>query len=83
MTVKLLYEHHLEMFSLKGGCTGSNESTLVKMTNCWKSHYGSIGLRCYTVKTLISHVLLFVFMATKNLCLPLSYEPHHETTIVF
>ena len=38
MTVKLLTEHHLEFLSLKGVCTGSSESTLVKMSNCWKSH---------------------------------------------
>ena len=38
MIVKLLTEHHLEFLSLKGGCTGSSESTLVKMPNCWKSH---------------------------------------------
>ena len=38
MIVKLLSEHHLEFLSLKGGCTGSSESTLVKMSNCWKSH---------------------------------------------
>ena len=36
--VKLLTERHLEFLSLKGGCTGSSESTLVKMSNCWKSH---------------------------------------------
>ena len=30
MTVKLLIEHHLKFLSLKGGCTGSSESTLVK-----------------------------------------------------
>ena len=35
--VKLLTERHLEFLSLKGGCTGSSESTLVKMSNCWKS----------------------------------------------
>ena len=38
MTVKLLTEHHLQFIDLKGGCTGSSESTLVKMSNCWKSH---------------------------------------------
>ena len=38
MTVKLLTEHHLEFLSLKGGCIGSSESTLVKMPHCWKSH---------------------------------------------
>ena len=34
----LLAEHHLELLSLKGGCTGSSESTHVKMLHCWKSH---------------------------------------------
>ena len=38
MIVKLLTEHHLEFLSLKGGCTGSSESTLVKMPHFWKSH---------------------------------------------
>ena len=38
MIVKLLTEHHLEFLSLKGGCRGFSESTLVKMSNCWKSH---------------------------------------------
>ena len=34
LIVKLLTEHHLEFLSLKGGCRGSSESTLVKMSNC-------------------------------------------------
>ena len=38
MNVKLLTEHHFEFLSLTGGCTGSSESTLVKMPNCWKSN---------------------------------------------
>ena len=38
MSVKLVTEHHLELLSLKGGSTGSSESTPVKMTHCWKSH---------------------------------------------
>ena len=48
MTFRLLTEHHLEFLSLKGDCTGSSESTLDKMSHCWKSHvmahlfYGSI-----------------------------------------
>ena len=36
MAVKLLTEHHMEFLSLTGGCTGSSESTLVKMPHCWK-----------------------------------------------
>ena len=38
MIVKLLTEHYLEFLSLKEGCRGSSESTLVKTSNCWKSH---------------------------------------------
>ena len=38
MIVNLLTEHHLVFLSLKGGYTGSSESTLVKMLHCWKSH---------------------------------------------
>ena len=38
MIVKLLTEHHLEFLSLKGGCIGSSESTLVIIPNCWKSY---------------------------------------------
>ena len=38
MTVKLLALQHLEFLSLQGGCTGSSESTLVKMPHCLKSH---------------------------------------------
>ena len=38
MNAKLLTEYHLEFLSLKGGCTGSSESMLVKMPHCWKSH---------------------------------------------
>ena len=38
MIVKLLTETHLEFLSLKGGCRGLSESTLVKMPHCWKSH---------------------------------------------
>ena len=48
MSVKLLTEHHLEYVSLNGGCTGSSESTLVKMPHYWKSrvtaHFGSIRI---------------------------------------
>ena len=38
MSVELLTEHYLEFLSLKGGCTGLSESTLVKIPHCWKSH---------------------------------------------
>ena len=38
MSFKLLTEHHVEFLSSKGGCTGSSESTLVKIPHCWKSY---------------------------------------------
>ena len=38
MTLKLQSHYHLRFLSLKGGCTGSSESTHVKMPHCWKSH---------------------------------------------
>ena len=38
MSVKLRTGHRLEFLSLIGGCTGSSESTLVKIPHCWKSH---------------------------------------------
>ena len=38
MSVKLLTKQHLEFLSLKGGCTGSCDSSLVKMPHFWKSH---------------------------------------------
>ena len=37
MSVKILTEQCLEFLSLKGGCTGSYESTLVKMPHCRKA----------------------------------------------
>ena len=37
MSVKLLTEHHLEFLSLKGDCTGSSESTPVKIPHFWNS----------------------------------------------
>ena len=38
MTLRSLTEHHLAFIGLKGDCTGSSESTLIKMPHCWKSH---------------------------------------------
>ena len=34
MSVKLLTEHHLEFLSLKGGCTGLSEATMLEITCC-------------------------------------------------
>ena len=47
MSVKLLTEHNLEFLSLKGGCTGSFDFTLVKMQHCWKFHVAAYTFICF------------------------------------
>ena len=49
MSVKLLTEHHLEFLSLKRGCTGLSESTLVKMPHYWKSRVTAHMIFCLSV----------------------------------
>ena len=48
MSVRLLNEHHLEFLSLKRGCTGSSESTLVKMPHCCTSHVTAQILKLFS-----------------------------------
>ena len=61
MIVKLLTEHHLEFLSLKEGCRGLSESTLVKMSNCWKSAHFSLIIYLITLEasTRTEHILCF------------------------
>ena len=54
MNVELLTEHHLEILSLKGGCTGSSESTLVKILHFWKAHVMA-HLPLHEILVLIAH----------------------------
>ena len=61
MNVKLLTNNHLEFLSLKGGCTGSSESTLVKTPHCWKSHV----LAHLTIRSLYRHVVRNVPVSCK------------------
>ena len=60
MSVKLLTEHNLELLSLKGGCTGSPESTLVKIPHCWISHV--TGYIMYMVISCIYHTGYIMYM---------------------
>ena len=62
MTVKLLTEHHLEFLSLKGGCTGSSASTLVKMRHCWKSHAAAQMM----LSSLIKPIKFLLFKTVTN-----------------
>ena len=56
MSVKLLTEHRLEFVSLKGGCTGSSESTLVKMPHCDAAQFMIYWLRADAYDTLGIHI---------------------------
>ena len=47
MSVKLLTEHNLEFLSLTGRCTGSSESTLVKMPHFRKSHVMDANIQAH------------------------------------
>ena len=57
MIVKLLTEHHLEFLSLRGGCRGLSESTLVKMPHCLKSH-ATAQMVLMTLPMRTTHVLM-------------------------
>ena len=56
MSVKVLTEHPYVFRSLKGGCIGSSESTLVKIPHCCKSHVAA-------------HLLFSLFFSNQIACL--------------
>ena len=71
ISVKLLTEHHLEFLSLKGGCTGSSESTHVKMPHCWKSHVPAYMLKfrwMHHVVSLLSSTSFLITGSTLEKC---------------
>ena len=55
MKIELLTEHHLEFLSLKGGCTGLSECTLVKLPHCWKSHVAAQLLSWHVFQCTLSN----------------------------
>ena len=67
MIVKLLTEHHLEFLSLKGGCTGQSESTLVKMPHCWKSHVMALSSYVFLLTVLGQYGLYELYFETSSL----------------
>ena len=59
MSVKLLTEQRSEFLSLKGGCKGLSESTLVKIPHCWKSHVTAhmlVDIQYHTSKCQIAYL---------------------------
>ena len=89
MIVKLLTEQHLEFLSLKRGCTGSSESTHVKMPHCWKSQvmahfndcYFQIGRQLLNYQ-MISMVLILEMFVLKQVC-PLNILRPNKKISVF
>ena len=78
MSYKLLTEHRLEFVSLKGGCTGSSESTLVRMPHCVAAQFMIYWLRADaydTLGTFISQRKGKIQTSTKNLVFHASSAP--------
>ena len=63
MSLTLRTEHHLEFLSIKGGCIGSSESTLVKIPHCWKAHVMAHSIEKAMLRT-------NTFLYIKNLVKP-------------
>ena len=79
MSVKLLTEHRLEFVSLKGGYTGSYESTLVKM-HCIAAQFMIYWLRADaydTLGTFISQRKGKIQTSTTNLVFHACSAPFH------
>ena len=79
MSVKLLTEHRLDFVSLKGGCTGSSESTLVKM-HCVAAQFMMYWLRADaydTLGTFISQRKGKIQTSTTNLVFHACSAPFH------
>ena len=65
MNVQLLAENHLEFLSLKGGCTGWSESTLVKMPHCWKSHVTAQIYKVAATVRIITRLQAFLLLVDR------------------
>ena len=69
-TVKLLTECHLELLSLKVGCTDTSEFTHVKMPHCWKSHV--------TAHSILSTISQLFNNWYKLECARVSFQPEEK-----
>ena len=93
MSVKLLTEHLLEVLSLKGGCTCSSKSTLVKMPHCWKSYVTAhFHLEILNIDSLIcsmshfrpivsNNIVCFVVLRPKSTAMVMAGRSLHLTTL--
>ena len=76
MTVELLPKHNLEFLSLTGGCTGSSESTLVKMQHRWKSHVTAHNLSPGISQTEMAPFAFGSFVHIPFKCIIMDSEKH-------
>ena len=53
--------HNSEFLSLKGGCTGSSESTFVKMPYCLKSHVAASFCYSQSSDTFVGKIFVSIF----------------------
>ena len=65
MNIKLRTEKHLKLLSVKGGCAGSFESTLVKMPHCWKPLVAAYFIVVFQQKS--GHIF-HLFLSEKFCC---------------
>ena len=73
-------EDNLEFLSLKGGCTGSSESTLVKMSHCWRLHVAN-GKLNGTLLCLPEQMLVMITIISYPVVFPFShYHSRSETS---
>ena len=79
MSFKLLTEHHLEFLSLGEDCTGSSESTLVKIPHWWKSHVKAQICNCCGEAKRMNHKITIIFLA-KLILLTCRFVLHVPTT---
>ena len=66
MIVKLLTEHNLEFLSLKGCCTGSSESTHIKMPLCWKFHARAFKIGILLICDKYQNLILYFRIGAKT-----------------
>ena len=67
MSFKLLTEHHLEFLSLKGGCTGSSESTLVIILNV--GNHVSLLICYYIMLQMVILIMALIGLIKSKVCL--------------
>ena len=64
LSVKLLNEHRLEFLSLKGGCTGSSQSTLQSKYHIVGNHMSR--LKNKKIYTILRSILVFIYRTASS-----------------